>query len=82
MTSQIETQIIALLESSNGEITGSAELISMLNCKNKTWSVKIIRRLEARGDITAVHRVGRGNKKIFKLNRNSAGAPRKRGRHA
>lgn len=62
----------------NDELQGTEQIALSVNARYKNWMVTILRRLEARGEITIITSSGgRGNKTIYRRNRNSPGQPRK-----
>lgn len=71
---------ILLILDEKGEVAGTEQLATMLNMvNNKGWIIHSARLLEKKDLIHIItSRGGRSNKTIYKRNRNSPGAPRKR----
>jgi hypothetical protein len=76
--SVVRDAILIMLDQNNGEIEGTEQLARQLNA-DKPWLIKSVRVLERDGQLTIVpSRGGRGNRTVYKRNRNSTGQPRKR----
>ena len=71
--------ILVFIESHDGEVQGTEQLtiaLSTINCKG--YVIKHARMLQADGEITILPSAGgRGNKTIYKRNRNQQGIARK-----
>jgi hypothetical protein len=77
MTSAIREEIIATIDEGGGKAEGTEALALKVNAP-KPWVVKLARGLQALGVIRIIQsRGGRGNKTVYKRNRNSPGQPRK-----
>jgi len=74
----IEKLVEEELEANGGELQGTEQIALTINARDKGWLVSILRRLEERGVLKIIRSTGgRGNKTIYKRNRNSPGQPRK-----
>jgi hypothetical protein len=76
--STIRDAILVVIDENDGEIKGTEKLALLLNA-GKTWMIKCARVIERTGHITIIpSRGGRGNRTVYKRNRNSPGMARKR----
>lgn len=76
--SPVTESIIIVLETNGGEIKGTEQLALAVNSP-KHYIIKCARAIQRRGLITIVpSNGGRGNKTVYKRNRNQTGLPRKR----
>jgi Mn-dependent DtxR family transcriptional regulator len=77
MTSGVQEDIMEVLNK-DGIAAGTEQLALTINVRRKSWLREILRRLASVGSITIIpSRGGRGNKTVYKRNRNSPGQPRK-----
>lgn len=77
MTSTIHDAIVLLIDARDGEVRGTEELALALNAP-KNWVIKRVRIAQANGELRIIQsRGGRGNKTIYKRNRNQPGLARK-----
>ena len=78
MTSGIQQDVVKAIDENGGEIHGTETIAITVNARDKGWLVSILRRLASGGSITITpSRGGRGNKTVYKRNRNSPGTARK-----
>lgn len=78
MTSVIQDGIIIMLDENGDEIKGTEKLALMLST-TKSYVVKCARIVQSKGLIKIIQaRGGRGNRTVYKRNRNQPGLPRKR----
>jgi predicted transcriptional regulator len=76
--SSVRDGIETALDENGGEVQGTARLANHLNT-DEHWLRKCARVLERAGLITITpSRGGRGNRTIYKRNRNSPGQPRRK----
>ena len=69
--------IIAALEE-NDQIEGTEYFANQIGARDKTWLIRLARLIANEGKITIIpSRGGRGNKTIYRVNRNSPGYRRK-----
>lgn len=82
-TTKLSDAFIVRLRENGGVLRGTEEITLELSTINsKTWIRRLARHLEQQGKITIIpSRGGRGRKTVYKINRNSPGAPRRK-RHA
>jgi hypothetical protein len=82
-TTKLSEAFIARLRANGGVLHGTEKITLELSTINtKAWILCLARDLEKRGTITIIpSRGGRGRKTVYKINRNSPGAPRRK-RHA
>jgi hypothetical protein len=82
-TTKLSDAFLACLRANGGVFHGTEKFILEISTINsKTRILRIARDLEERGTIAIIpSRGGRGRKTIYKINRNSPGAPRRK-RHA
>jgi hypothetical protein len=70
--------IIIVIDAHGGEFHGTRDLACAINAETHIARfMRYARELEQLGEITICRGNGRGNKTIFKRNRNSTGLPRK-----
>lgn len=75
--STIRDAILIMLDQAE-EIHGTDALARTLNT-DKPWLIRSVRVMERRGQLTIIpSRGGRGNRTVYKRNRNSSGQPRKK----
>jgi hypothetical protein len=76
----IKDAVQAELDAKGGTLEGTETIALSINVRRKSWLREILRRLASGGSITIIpSRGGRGNKTVYKRNRNSPGQPRKVG---
>jgi hypothetical protein len=75
----VEKQIVLVLETNGGEVSGTEKLAALVNLINKkSWVRHCARQLAKFGVITIrPSRGGRGHQTVYKQNRNQPGQPRK-----
>lgn len=76
--SLLTQQIIDEIEKHGGTVEGTEYLAITLNTQNRTHMLQCVRRLARDGEIHIIVGGGRGHKTVYKRNRNSPGAPRRR----
>lgn len=74
----IKQAILIVLDENGGELQGTEKLQLCTNAHNKTWFINCVRVLEENGQLQIINapRGGRGNRTVYKRNRNQPGLPR------
>jgi hypothetical protein len=74
----IKDAVQAEMDAQGGTLEGTEKIALSINVRRKSFLIKILRRLASVGSITIIpSRGGRGNKTVYKRNRNSPGQRRK-----
>lgn len=77
--SQAIESILIIIDNNDGEVQGTETLQIATNIRRRSYLLKCVRAIQSVDLITIIpSNGGRGRKTVYKRNRNSPGAPRKR----